>query len=130
MTTSTAAKKPSKTAFVRALPADMSAKDVVAKAKGAGLKISEAYVYTIRSSTRARKGGAPNNKAGGAKRGPGRPPGSKNRASGGARVSVGSGGARSVETSFRKLVLDLGIRRSRELLDDVESKLQRLIAGS
>jgi hypothetical protein len=56
--TSKASKKsrgPSKTAFVLGLPADMSARDAVAKAKDSGLVISEAYVYKIRSSA---KGGS------------------------------------------------------------------------
>ena len=100
------AKKVNKSAFVRALPSTLSAKDVVAKAKAAGVKLSEAYVYTIRSGSRARKAGAPRKR--------GRP------------VTMG---ARGSEASFRKLVLDLGVRRSRELLDEVETKLVRLIAG-
>jgi hypothetical protein len=45
-----------KTQFVLGLPRDLSAKDVVIKAKEKGLKLSEAYVYKIRSSS---KGGAP-----------------------------------------------------------------------
>ena len=46
-----AASKPigqSKSAFIRSLPATMSAGAVVAKAKAAGIKIGEAYVYNVR----------------------------------------------------------------------------------
>ena len=50
----------SKTQFVLGLPRDLSARDVVSKAKEKGLKLSEAYVYKIRSSS---KGGAPKPKA-------------------------------------------------------------------
>jgi hypothetical protein len=46
----------SKTQFVLGLPRDLSAKEVVTKAKEKGLKLSEAYVYKIRSSS---KGDAP-----------------------------------------------------------------------
>jgi hypothetical protein len=41
--------KPSKSAFVRGLPTTLSAKEVVAKAKAAGLQISDRYVHVIRS---------------------------------------------------------------------------------
>ncbi len=42
----------SKADFVRALPEAMPAKEVVEKAKEAGLKLSPAYVYVIRSQGR------------------------------------------------------------------------------
>jgi len=116
------AKKPNKSAFVRSLPQATSAKEVVAKAKAAGMKISEAYVYAIRSSSRARAGKAPGVV--------GRPRGSGSRAAEGASTASTAAGARGAEATFRKLVLDLGIRRSRALLDEVESKLARLIAGN
>ena len=45
----TSSKTPSKSAFVRGLPASMPAKDVVAKAKAAGLTLSDRYVHVIRS---------------------------------------------------------------------------------
>jgi hypothetical protein len=60
----TAAKKtPNKSAFIRSLPADMPAADVVAKAKAANLKLTPAFVYAIRSKSR-------NKRSSGAKRGP------------------------------------------------------------
>ena len=92
--------KLSKTAFVRSLPSTMTAKDVVSKAKSEGIQISEAYVYSIRSASR--------------------------------RTPVArSGSRRSVtnETAFRKLVFEIGISKARALLDDVEQKLNDLIAG-
>lgn len=42
-------KNVSKSAFVRGLPASMPAKEVVAKAKAAGLTLSDRYVHVIRS---------------------------------------------------------------------------------
>ena len=67
MTAKKSAKPVNKTAFVKKLPKSMSAKDVVAQAKAAGIAITEMYVYSIRSKSKARKSsGAPT-------RGPGRP---------------------------------------------------------
>jgi hypothetical protein len=51
-----------KTKFVMNLPRDMSAKDVVTKAKAQGIVISEAHVYKIRSTNKGK--GAPAAKAG------------------------------------------------------------------
>jgi len=45
-------KDASKADFVRGLPAAMPAKEVVDKAKEAGLKLTTAYVYVIRSQAR------------------------------------------------------------------------------
>ncbi len=44
--------KANKSAFIRSLPADMPAVDVVAKAKAANLKLTPAFVYAIRSKSR------------------------------------------------------------------------------
>jgi hypothetical protein len=54
-----ASSKPvSKSAFVRGLPTTLPARDVVAKAKAAGLKLSDRYVHVIRSiAKRAAKKG-------------------------------------------------------------------------
>jgi len=164
----TAAKKaPNKSAFIRSLPTDMPAVDVVAKAKAAGLKLTPAFVYAIRSKSR-------NKSPGGAKRGPkpatGKPSASEFvRAqpatmkasevvaagakqgikfstnlvyavrSSGSKPGAGRGGRRGPgraaaltggnESVFRKLALDLGISRARQVLDGLESKLRELISG-
>jgi hypothetical protein len=49
-------KSHNKSAFVRSLPAEMSAKDVVAKAKEEGLTLTESYVHTIRSAAKRKAG--------------------------------------------------------------------------
>jgi hypothetical protein len=49
--------KPNKSDFVRGQPAELSAAQVVAKAKEAGLNITPALVYTVRSSLKVK--GAP-----------------------------------------------------------------------
>jgi hypothetical protein len=78
-----AAGKPvNKTAFVQNLPTSMSAKDVVAKAKAAGITLTEMYVYSIRSKSNKSKGG----KASGTKRGR---PGKGSAAPSGGSPSVG-----------------------------------------
>ena len=86
----TKSKSPNKSAFVRSLPADMSAKDVVAKAKAGNIVLTENYVYTIRSAAKNKS------KKGGTGRGPGRPKGSKS----GSSVSSG-GSSRPASSSTR-----------------------------
>ena len=49
------AKGPSKTAFVLSLPRDMPAKQVIEKAKAAGISIKEGYVSNIRSAARTKR---------------------------------------------------------------------------
>jgi hypothetical protein len=66
-------KAPSKTAFVKSLPPSMSGADVVKKAKEAGIEISLAYVYGIRSRTTPKRGAKAATPSLPAKRGPGRP---------------------------------------------------------
>ena len=48
-----------KTAFVLGLPASMSAKEVIDKGKAAGIKLTDRYVYSIRSKAKVRGTTAP-----------------------------------------------------------------------
>jgi hypothetical protein len=57
--------KPSKAAFVRSLPADMPAKEVIAKAKEAGIELNDMTVYKTRSLANR---GAKGKRAGAAKK--------------------------------------------------------------
>jgi len=50
-----APKKQTKTAYVLSLPRTLSAKEVVAKGKAAGISLSDAHVYAIRSDAKKRK---------------------------------------------------------------------------
>jgi hypothetical protein len=84
------AQKQTKTAFVLSMPS-ASAKEVVEAAKKRGMKLSAAYVNTIRSNAR-RKAKSP----GGRK---------------------GAGGA---ESALRSAIAELGLARSRIVLDEVE----------
>jgi hypothetical protein len=84
----------SKASFVRSLPRSLSAKEVVAKAKAAGVKLSTAYVYVLRSKAGTTKG----------------KPGRKPRAMNG-----------NAEEQFVTLALDIGIGRTAELLGNVRN---------
>jgi hypothetical protein len=50
--------KVNKSEYVRGLPATLSAKEVVAKGKAAGISLTVAHVYAIRSKSKTSKGGA------------------------------------------------------------------------
>lgn len=120
---STSSAKPqSKTAFVLSQPAGLSAKEVSAKAKAAGLTITEAYVYTIRSSAKS--------KAGMPKRKPGRPKGSKNAPKGGAAASVSSavGSLKKAEAQLLEWILEHGTPAVQQMVSNVTAKLRK-IAG-
>ena len=103
-------KKTTKAAFVRAIPDSVPAKEVVAKAKAAGITISEKHVYVIRSGARKKAGKGSTPKV--------------RRA-----VASDHAPASSDETSFRKLVLALGIPKSKAIVADIEKKLNELIYG-
>ncbi len=121
----------SKTAFVLSLPQDLPAADVVKKAAEKGIKISDKYVYTIRSSKRRRSAGA--NGAPVARgrrpgrRGPGRPP--KTIASVARAVSVGVKHTGGIEQEFVRLAVALGTARAGELLRKLDIKLASLTVG-
>jgi hypothetical protein len=120
MTSGSAKKTPSKTAFVLGLAKDMPASEVVAKAKAAGIELTDRYVYVIRSKAKGRAGkptgrrGRPP-KVAGAKRGP--KPGRK-----AAAVS-----ATSLATQFLEMALDLGLARAEDLLVSLRAKVQQAI---
>lgn len=85
-----------KSEFVRQMPPGTPAKDVVAAAKKQGIKLTERYVYVIRSSDKAK-----------AKRGKG--PG---------RVAGRRGG--DAETALRSAIAELGLSRARQVMAEVE----------
>jgi hypothetical protein len=107
----TIAKKVNKSAFVRSLPPDMPAKEVVDKAKTEGMKISVAYVYSIRTAAKA-----------GARRAAGGLPGR------GAFRSIGSGHGR-VEDLLRAVAAELGLSRAIGLLQAEQAKVRAVLGG-
>jgi hypothetical protein len=94
-----------KRAFVLGLPEDMPAKDVVEAASKQGMKLKEHYVYVVRSAAR-----------------------SQSKKSGRSRVGVGARSG-SLESEFRRLTLELGLGKSKELLRETEQKIADLIGG-
>ncbi len=111
------AKPQTKTAFVLSHPATMPAKEVVAKGKAAGVSLSDAFVYAIRSNAKrkARKGAA----TGAPKRG-GRP----------ARSTNGhSVGRHSAEELLKAAAAELGLSRAMGILQAEHDKVHRLLGG-
>jgi hypothetical protein len=104
-----------KTAFVLELPADMSAKEVIDKGKAAGIKLTDRYVYSIRSKAKVR-GGAP------ARRGRPRGTGAKGGAAGGR-----SGASGALESRFFDVALDLGLSKAEALLSNLRARVKQAI---
>jgi hypothetical protein len=96
-------KRVSKAAFVRSLPATTPAKEVVAKAKAAGLSLTEPYVYNVRATSK-RATGEPRG------RGPGRPAASH-----------------GVEGLLRAVASNIGLARSLEILQAEHERVRRLL---
>src|SRR5437762_10551439 len=97
--TTTATKTQSKAAFIRSLPATMSAKDVVAKAKAAGITIADTYVYWARGSSKRKvrtKRATPSRK--------------------GASVRRPISNISSAETLLRAVAAEIGLGRAMEIL--------------
>ena len=112
----------SKTAFVRNLPPTLPAIKVVEKAKEAGLVLTAQYVYKVRSLTKSAKARAKAAPAPAARK----PLAAKKLvAKKVARKQAAP--ASSHETAFRKFVLQLGVQKSKALLNDVERKLRALV---
>lgn len=105
--------KVNKSKFVRAQPSAMSANDVVAKAKAAGISLTAGYVYTIRSKAKAKPG------KGGRKRG------STKAASASAAVGAASG----VENLLRAAAAEIGLSRALAILNEQRDAV-RAILGS
>ena len=104
-----ATKKVNKTAWILSQPAAMAAKDVVAKAGAAGIKLTTGQVYTARSTAKTRK----------AKSTAGKPTQSK------ASVTTRSP-AKSFalggddEMAFRRLVLSIGLPKAEAYLSELK----------
>jgi hypothetical protein len=95
--------------FVRSFPAGARASEVVSAGAEKGIAFTANLVYAVRAAQK--KGGSAT--APRAKR---------------ALVSGGSRGS-STEGTFRRLAFDLGLGRARELIDELEARLGRLLDG-
>jgi len=110
-----------KSAFVRSLPVDMPAKEAVAKAKEAGLAISESYVHTIRSAAK-RKEGKPGRRIVPS----GILPGIEASSSRGGGSSAGAS-ASQAEAQLMSLVIQYGLPAVENMLANVAGKLRKLV---
>lgn len=106
--------QPNKSAFVRNLPFDMAAKDVVAKAKEVGLALSESYVHTIRSAAKRRASKPVRRSREGA-------PVIEPRGTAGGRAAA------NAETQLMSLVIEHGMPAVHEMLARIDSKLRTLV---
>jgi hypothetical protein len=112
--------RPSKTSFVLGLPADLSASEVVAKAREAGIELTEKYVYNVRSARRTKGGGeAPKKRTGKAK--------ASAPARKGAPRAPAPVGRSAIENRFVDTALDLGLARAASLLDELRAKVKGLV---
>ena len=115
----------SKSDFVRSLHPTMPAAKVVEKAKSAGITLTTQYVYKVRSLTKsaakAHHTKAPK-VAATKKSSPVMAPAVK------VTKKVHHAPASSHDATFRKLVLELGVGRSKALLSEVERKLAGLLS--
>lgn len=101
-----------KSDFIRSLPSDMPAKDVVAAGKKRGMKFSQQLVYNVRAAEKMGRASAERLKK-------------RMLVTGTPVYAMGT----NDESDFRQLVVDLGIERSRNLVDEVESALRDIVAG-
>jgi hypothetical protein len=106
----------SKTAFVLSLPFELPAADVVKQGAERGMKISDKYVYSIRSSKRAKvkKSGGP---------APGAAPRGRVPRAVVSTPRVASTGGGDIEQQFVRLAVALGTSRAGELLKRLDAKL-------
>lgn len=105
--------KVNKSAWIRSQPASMTANDVVAKAKGQGIKLSPAFVYVVRANKKS--------KAGKGKRGPGRP--RKNAAP---AIAAAHSGA---EGLLKAAAAEVGLSRAMEILNEQRDAVRRVLGG-
>jgi hypothetical protein len=103
-----------KSEFVRSLPAEMSAKDVVIKGREEGVVLTEAYVHTIRSAAKRKEG-----KASRAPRAAAAPAAAPR--GGSSRANTGA------EAQLMALVIEHGLPAVQEILKRIDSKLRTLV---
>jgi len=118
---------PSKSEFIRDLPLTLSAKDVVAQAKAAGIKFDDTYVYKIRRAAEKKGAGKPvvnkmaSKKAVATSK---ETPAPKPVGTNGSRPS---GSASSVEDLLRAVAAELGLGRAMEILEGERARVRRVI---
>ncbi len=115
----------SKSTFIRQHP-DLSVEELIAKAQEEGMTITSNLVYKVRGRAKAKAGVT----AASTKRGRTvRAAAAREVAAAAEPKASKTKRSKETETMFRKLVLDLGLQRSKALLAEVEEKLDALVAG-
>ena len=109
--TKPAAKPQTKTAFVLSHPTTMAAKEVVAKGKAAGVALTDAFVYAIRSNAKrkSRKGAA--------------------SAASNRRPPQHTVGSHTTEELLKAAAAELGLTRAMGILQAEHDKVHRLLGG-
>ena len=114
-----APKRVTKTAYVLGQPRDMTANDVVKKAKADGITLTPKHVYVIRSSAKLKK------KTSRAARGAAKRS-LETKANGIAAPSEQGSVRSSDEATFRKIVARIGVTRAQGLMAEVERRIAGL----
>ena len=115
-TTKTAApKKQTKTAYVLSLPRTLSAKEVVAKGKAAGISLSDAHVYAIRSAKKRKAGGKATKT-------------SHQKRTAHATPKKNHGGHKA-ESLLKAVASELGLSNAMAILEAEHKMVQRLMGG-
>jgi hypothetical protein len=107
-----------KSAFIRDLPANLPAKEVVERAKAAGLKMSVAYVYSIRTAAKAN-----------ARKSGGSAPPAAPRGRVAIAVNGHASGGGKVEDLLRAVAAEIGLSRAIGLLQSEQQKVRAVIGG-
>jgi hypothetical protein len=110
----------SKAGFVRSFPTTSSPKEIVQKAKAAGIKLGTAYVYNVWTRDKA---GAQKTKS------VPKPPASKGKHANGVRPSPPAGGHTRVEILLKAVAAEVGLGRAIELLQSERDKVQSILKG-
>jgi hypothetical protein len=120
-----AAKSVNKSAWVRGLPASMSAADVIAKGKAQGIKLTAAQVYTVRANAKRAGDTAPAaaNVTVKPKGKPGPKPGSKGKSSSVATAASTTSPAGGHDHHFVNLVLNIGLSKAEALIARLRAKM-------
>ncbi len=116
------ARKSAKADFVMSMPVTMPAKKVIEAAANRGLKLSDKYVYTVRSKA---KRNAPKKVE---LMKPGKKATKRKTKREATTAKVTRAGLMTPEMVFARLALDIGLQRAKDLLAAVDEKLSALVA--
>ena len=114
MAKATKKKKISKTAFILNLPETLSAEEVVKKAKSAGIKVNDKYVYNVRSQARNKAKAKKKVKVKKSKVKNGKP-----------KIRADVGGS---EETFVNMALEIGLSRAENLLSETRRIASEAVA--